>query len=372
MIRPAPADRGDSRDDAVRRSRAAHARNRARRAGALWAPTRAPSGPRPKPSRRWPPSSNGCAWYGDPESLDLRDALAAKHGCSPSKIVVGAGIDDLMGLAVRAFVAAGRPGADDARHLSDLQLSRRRIRRRPRLRTVSRRTACRISTRWSAAARERAAVDPLPGESRQSQRHVSSARDEMERFYAALPPDALLLLDEAYADFVDESELLPPRFEDRLIRMRTFSKAYGMAGARIGYALGRRRDASQTFQKIRLHYGVNRNAQIGALASLADDEFRQQSSAKRRAARAEYYALAARAGLGLRSNRARTSSASIIGSARARDARDGRAAARAASGSASRAPRRSTATFASAPARRRCARAFAARVSRRPWHEVPA
>src|SRR5579875_2436732 len=47
------------------------------------------------------------SWYGDPESLDLRDALAAKHHCRPAEIVVGAGIDDLMGLAVRAFVGPG-------------------------------------------------------------------------------------------------------------------------------------------------------------------------------------------------------------------------------------------------------------------------
>src|SRR6516165_2752354 len=47
------------------------------------------------------------SWYGDPESLDLRDALAAKHRCSPDQVTVGSGIDDVMGLAVRAFVAPG-------------------------------------------------------------------------------------------------------------------------------------------------------------------------------------------------------------------------------------------------------------------------
>src|ERR1700735_2531575 len=47
------------------------------------------------------------SWYGDPESLDLRDALAQRHGCRPEQILVGSGIDDLMGLAVRAFVAPG-------------------------------------------------------------------------------------------------------------------------------------------------------------------------------------------------------------------------------------------------------------------------
>ena len=115
------------------------------------------------------------------------------------------------------------------------------------------------------------------------------------RFYEALPRDTLLLLDEAYADFVDESIFLPPIFEDRLIRLRTFSKAYGMAGARIGYALTTERNV-RTFQKIRLHYGVNRNAQIGALASLQDDGFRDHVVARDRAGARRLLRARARAG----------------------------------------------------------------------------
>jgi histidinol-phosphate aminotransferase len=70
-----------------------------------------------------------------------------------------------------------------------------------------------------------------------------------------------------------------------------------MAGARIGYALTTARNV-QTFQKIRLHYGINRNAQIGALASLDDDAFRQHVVAATAQARSEYYALAASLGCG--------------------------------------------------------------------------
>src|SRR5581483_6773655 len=121
------------------------------------------------------------------------------------------------------------------------------------------------------------------------------ARDDVTAFYRALPHDTLLLLDEAYADFVDPGELLTPHLEERLVRMRTFSKAYGMAGARIGYALTAERNV-QVFQKIRLHYGINRNAQVGALASLGDDEFRDRVVAETARARADYYALAAELG----------------------------------------------------------------------------
>src|SRR4051812_3394286 len=45
------------------------------------------------------------AWYGDPESYDLRTALASKHGTAIENIVVGSGIDDLLGLLVRAYVS---------------------------------------------------------------------------------------------------------------------------------------------------------------------------------------------------------------------------------------------------------------------------
>jgi len=68
-----------------------------------------PFGPSPSAVAAMSADLTRLAWYGDPESLDLRDALSQKHRCRPEQIVVGAGIDDLMGLAVRAFVAPGDP-----------------------------------------------------------------------------------------------------------------------------------------------------------------------------------------------------------------------------------------------------------------------
>src|SRR5581483_7199784 len=88
----------------------------------------------------------------------------------------------------------------------------------------------------------------------------------------ALAPDQVLVLDEAYADFVPPDRLVQPLLDPQVVRMRTFSKAYGLAGARIGYAIC---DAELValFQNIRQHFGVNRNGQIAALASLEDDDF---------------------------------------------------------------------------------------------------
>ena len=235
------------------------------------------------------------SWYGDPESLDLRDALAAKHRCRPSEIVVGAGIDDLMGLAVRAFVGPG-----------DIAVAARGT-----YPTFAYHVTGYGGTLETVAYDSDGSVD-LDGLSRLAHRgrvklvYLANpdnpsgrfhGRDDIQRFARSLPDDVLLLLDEAYADFVDPGELLDAPIGDRIVRLRTFSKAYGMAGARIGYALVSERNAG-VFQKIRLQYGVNRNAQIGALASLRDDQFHRWVLQETASAREDYYALARRLGRG--------------------------------------------------------------------------
>lgn len=246
-------------------------------------------GPSPKAIAAMTRELPRLSWYGDPESLDLRDALAAKHRCRPEQIVVGSGIDDLMGLAVRAFVAPGNSALalrgtypTFAYHVVGFggRLAHAEYRNdgTPDCEAL-----------LEVARREAPAIVYLANPDNPSGRFIGVR--EIERFYEALPHDSLLLLDEAYADFVDDAELLVPTFEDRLIRLRTFSKAYGMAGARIGYALTTERNA-RTFQKIRLHYGINRNAQIGALASLDDDEFPRYVVEATAQARTDYYRLA--------------------------------------------------------------------------------
>ena len=80
-------------------------------------------------------------------------------------------------------------------------------------------------------------------------------------------------LDEAYIDFVDPA-LIPNISTNikNIIRMRTFSKAYGMAGLRVGYAIGEK-DLILNFEKIRNHFGMSRVSQVGALAALEDNVF---------------------------------------------------------------------------------------------------
>ncbi len=85
-----------------------------------------------------------------------------------------------------------------------------------------------------------------------------------------LPEGTLLLLDEAYIEFAPEGTA--PRIDPddpRVIRMRTFSKARGMAGLRVGYATGAP-ELIRSFDKVRDHFGMTRPAQEAALAALGD------------------------------------------------------------------------------------------------------
>ncbi len=254
-----------------------------------------PFGPSPAAVAAMRAELERLAWYGDPESLDLRDALAEKHGCRPDEIVVGSGIDDLMGLAVRAFVA---PGDAAVSTLGTYPTFDYHIvgygGRQVRAPYTSDGTPD-LDALLALARREKPRLLYLANPDNPSGRLVG--REALEAFYDALPRDTLLLLDEAYADFVDERELMAHVVEARLIRLRTFSKAYGMAGARIGYALTAASNA-QTFGKLRLQYGVNRNAQIGALASLGDETFARTVADETARARDDYYRLARELGRG--------------------------------------------------------------------------
>ena len=246
-------------------------------------------GPSPKAIAAMTAELPRLSWYGDPESLDLRDALAKKHGSTASQIVVGAGIDDLMGLAVRAFVAPGEPALMARGTYPTFLYHVMGYGGTPVYAPYRSDGQPDLEELLAVARRDLPRIVYFANPDNPSGHFV--ARDEMQRFYDALPDDSLLLLDEAYADFVDDAELLPPTFEDRLIRLRTFSKAYGMAGARIGYALSTESNI-RTFSKIRLHYGINRNAQIGALASLQDDAFIQDVVGETARAREAYCELA--------------------------------------------------------------------------------
>lgn len=232
--------------------------------------------------------------YGDPESIDLRTALAAKHACKVENIIVGSGVDELLGLICRTYGNLGDPVLMS--HGSYATFAFQVLGHGLELNTVPPFAdgAVDIEAMLARARDIQPKIVYLANPDNPS--GTFAGREAVARLQNELPPDTLFVLDEAYSDFVTDGALLPDGIDERTIRLHTFSKVYGMAGARIGYALASR-EAIATFQKIRNHFGVNRTGQIGALAALEDQPFVQRVVAEVKAGRDEYHAFAARLGM---------------------------------------------------------------------------
>ena len=234
------------------------------------------------------------SWYGDPEGHDLRTALAEHHGVEPGEVCLGAGIDELLGFVVRMLTEPGAPVVTSAGayptfnyHVSGLGA---------RLVTVPYRDDHEDPDALAEAVRDCGA--PLvylanPDNPMGSWHDAARVR----AFLEALPEDVVLALDEAYIEFAPAGADWPMAPDDpRVLRLRTFSKAHGMAGARVGYCVGHR-DLVTGLDKVRNHFGVSRIAQAGALASLRDPEFVAGVIAEVAAGREEYARLAGSLGL---------------------------------------------------------------------------
>ncbi len=224
------------------------------------------------------------AWmYGDPEVHDLRQALAAHHGVKPENIVVGEGIDGLLGYLVRLLAGPGDAVVTSAGAYPTF---------------VYHVNGYGGAVHAVPYAGDREDVAALAAKAREVDAklvYLSNPDNPMGSWHDAatilrlidvLPQDTVLCLDEAYADLAP-AEAIPPldASETRVIRMRTFSKAHGLAGLRVGYAIGST-DLIAAFDRVRNHFGIGRVAQAGALAALADTDWLAQVRARVLAARA--------------------------------------------------------------------------------------
>lgn len=208
--------------------------------------------------------------YSDPENFELRAAIAAFHGVDIDNVVIGEGIDGLLGLTCLMYLVPGdavvtSDGAYPTFNFHVLAHGGRLIK--------------------VPMSQDREDLGALLRTSREHKArilYVSNPNNPMGSWWSAheiteliahLPAETLLVLDEAYSDTAEAGTLPALDLDNpQVIRYRTFSKAYGLAGARIGYALGHK-DVIAAFDKVRNHYGINRVGQLGALAALLDQPY---------------------------------------------------------------------------------------------------
>lgn len=232
--------------------------------------------------------------YGDPENHDLKQALASHHGVTPAHVAVGPGIDGLLGLICRMTLA---PGAAVVTSLGayptfnfHVAAAGAELTRVP-YRGDHEDPAALLDAARSTGARLLYFANP---DNPMGSHHPAAVIEDM---VALLPETTLLLLDEAYADLAPPGTV-PGISADhpQVIRLRTFSKGYGLAGARVGYAITNP-ELALAFDKIRDHFGMGRASQAGALAALADQDWLAEVQRRTLAARARLSDIAAQNGL---------------------------------------------------------------------------
>jgi histidinol-phosphate aminotransferase len=224
----------------------------------------------------------GVTRYPDGNGFALKRALAARFGVTLEQVVLGNGSNDILELATQAFLRPGDEAVYSQHAFAVYPLA----------------TQARGGKGIAVPARElghdlaamRAAVTPRTRivfvANPNNPTGTWLAPEAVRAFVASIPPEVLIVLDEAYNEYLDPAQQadsaswLPTH--PNLLVSRTFSKAYGLAGLRIGYGLA---DASVAgmLNRVRQPFNVNSVAQAAGIAALADTAYVEESARLNRA-----------------------------------------------------------------------------------------
>jgi histidinol-phosphate aminotransferase len=232
--------------------------------------------------------------YGDPENHEIKAAVAAHLGAGFENVAAGGGIDGLFGLTVRLFAGPGDVvvsslGGYPTFHFHVAGFG------------AVLKTTPYVNDRedldglLDLARKEKAKVVYLANPDNPMGTWHSGA--EVTAFAKALPASTLLVLDEAYCETAPEGTLPDLHLDTpNVLRFRTFSKAYGLAGARLGYVFGEAR-LIKGYDKVRDHFGISRITQAAGIAALKDQDYLCEAVGKIIAARERIARIADGAGL---------------------------------------------------------------------------
>ena len=227
--------------------------------------------------------------YPDGYGYLLKDALAQRLGVDQMQLVLGNGSNDILELATQAYLRPGEaavysqhafavyPLATQARGARGIEVPARDLGHD----LPAMRAAITADTRIVFVANPNNPTGTF------------IAPGELEAFVASVPRDVLVVLDEAYNEYLEPAERADSvgwlaRYP-HLAVCRSFSKAYGLAALRIGYGV-MHATVADMFNRVRQPFNVNSFAQVAAVAALADTAYVEESRAMNRAGLAQLYA----------------------------------------------------------------------------------
>jgi histidinol-phosphate aminotransferase len=242
-----------------------------------------PLGPSPRAMAAVADALRTVHLYPDGSAFYLRRRLAERHGVSPDDILVGNGSNEIIELIVRTFLRPRDEAVMADQAFVIYRMVVQAVAATPRVIPLRNFTHDLEAMAEAVTPRTRLIFLANPN----NPTGTIFRRATWGAFLRALPPRQLLVVaDDAYADYVEDPEY-PDTIALRgdgnvpVVTLRTFSKLYGLAGLRIGYAVAPA-PVIEAMQRIRQPFNVNGLALVGALAALDDVEHVQRTLAVNR------------------------------------------------------------------------------------------
>jgi histidinol-phosphate aminotransferase len=210
--------------------------------------------------------------YPDAGAAVVREAIAAKYGLDPARVIQGNGSDEVLHLAAGAFAGPGDEVIFVKYGFAVYEIAARRVGATPVI-APDKDYATDVDA-ILAAVTDRTRIVYVANPNNPTGTYAP--RGEIARLHAGLRGDILLVLDQAYAEYLDAADddggMELAKTAPNVLVTRTFSKIHGLASERIGWGYAHA-DIVQAMHRIRLPFNVTIGGQQAAVAALADDAF---------------------------------------------------------------------------------------------------
>jgi histidinol-phosphate aminotransferase len=233
-----------------------------------------PLGPSPRAIAAMGDAIENAHLYPDGGAFYLRNAIAAKLSVTLDHIILGNGSNEIIELLAHAFLERG-DAVVTSEHAFVAYKIIARVFGAETIEAPSRDYGHDLDAILDAIT-DRTEIIFIANPNNPTGTLLSA--DAIERFMARVPPQVLVVFDEAYYEFVDEMpDTIRYMLEGRnVVTLRTFSKIHGLASLRVGYGIARP-ELIEVIQKTREPFNVNGIGQVGALAALADEEHQHET-----------------------------------------------------------------------------------------------
>ncbi len=212
------------------------------------------------------------ARYPDPGATILRTALAETYGLDPQRVIYGTGSDEVLHMAAGAFAGPGDEVIFVNYGFAVYEIATRRVGATPVV-APDKDYATDVDA-ILACVTDKTSIIFLANPNNPT--GTFTPRAEIARLHAALPKRVLLVIDQAYAEYLeaeeDDAGLALAMTESNVLTTRTFSKIHGLAAERIGWGYGSAA-VINAMHRIRAPFNVTTAGQMAAVAALGDTEF---------------------------------------------------------------------------------------------------